>query len=171
MKSLFGYFNYFIRSVVNKNINEQELLDLAHAAIFVKGREWCLQYPGQTPTEKDIDEFSLFVDELHRNSTLKNYVQNNLNSQTIKIFETIDEIKYDTRLIEEKHLVDKIGYTVECKESKIKNAGNGLFIKSGKANAGQIIAYFPGLVHLFEHFKQGYLETLLPDDDYMLISR
>jgi len=74
--------------------------------------------------------------------------------------------------VETKKLSDLIGFELEVKPSTVSNAGDGVFVKEGSVLPGQVIALFPGHVHLAEFTrKKGHIEGLLPDDNFMLMVR
>eukprot|EP00981_Chlorochromonas_danica_P001864 scaffold386_cov174-Ochromonas_danica.AAC.38 len=68
-------------------------------------------------------------------------------------------------------------FKLECKESKIPNAGQGVFIRAMDKSQpiippGTVVALYPGLVHLREHLRdRNYLMSLLPDPDLLLMTR
>ena len=75
-------------------------------------------------------------------------------------------------IIEKKKLSDMIGFELEVRPSTVANAGDGVFVKEGSLLPGQVIALFPGHVHLAEYTKKNeHIQSLLPDDNFMLMIR
>lgn len=66
----------------------------------------------------------------------------------------IPETRSLTRLELSQLLKDQIGYTLDIKPSQIphEEAGNGLFT-DGKANAGSVIAFYPGITYTPAHYR------------------
>jgi hypothetical protein len=140
------------------------------------------------PNKDDVEIFYNEVDEICNNEDsmvsetgLHKYVSNNLNKQVTKMFENINtytialdkKIARNVRGDKELPILSNLcGFELEIRQSKIPGAGLGLFVKSGSVFPGTVLAFFPGLVHLSEHVvSPEYIQTLLPDNDLMLMVR
>ena len=127
-------------------------------------------------------------DEKIKNDTnynaLQQYVNNSLQSQLVDMFQHIHDnnaviddveskkLRLKNVKIDKKKLSDLIGFELEVKPSTVVNAGDGVFVKEGSILPGQVIALFPGHVHLAEFTKRKeHIESLLPDDNFMLMMR
>jgi len=140
------------------------------------------------PNQEDVDKFCSEVDELTEKSlyTVRDYVQKSLHDQVTVMFNNID--KHNDSV--EKALVSRtrsgnnnkgnnklsllstVGFELESRQSNIPNSGNGVFIKQGNVIPGTVLAFVPGYVHLTEYAsKRQYLDTLLPDNEQMLMGR
>jgi hypothetical protein len=66
-----------------------------------------------------------------------------------------------------------IGYSIHVDESRITNAGKGVFLRARSSiPPGTVLALYPGIVHISSNFRNVYYEKqLLPDPDLMLMSR
>jgi hypothetical protein len=115
---------------------------------------------------------------------LRQDVNISLHAQLVDMFQNIhssntviDEIELKKLRLknikpEKKKLSDLIGFELEVKPSTVVNSGDGVFVKEGSILPGQIIALFPGHVHLAEYTKKKeHIESLLPDDNFMLMVR
>ena len=95
-------------------------------------------------------------------------LQSVLNSQSQIIMQNILESNGDKRRLQE-----MLGFTLEVKDSTITHpeSGKGLFLK-GSAQAGSILGYFPGTIHLAEHLKStASLERFASDPNYLILQR
>lgn len=127
----------------------------------------------------DFDKIYASLDILTTNK-LKELVNKSIDEQTVVIYNHIHDIRSN---IEETNksldqvaldaIFEKVGFILSCKQSKILNSGDGVFVKTKQElTPGTVIAFYPGLVHLPEFTIQpSYLNTLLPDDDLFLMSR
>lgn len=111
-------------------------------------------------TPDDVDEFYDSVGMMNENDLTK-YIHEEISKQMVGLFTSLKDEK------------PTLPFSVHCKQSNLKNAGDGLFVKTSKTiMPGALICLYPGLVHLKEHIKdKKYFESLLPDPEYMLMVR
>eukprot|EP01041_Mallomonas_annulata_P010678 gene10678-22286_t len=146
------YMKKLLKPLVMSQKSLQEEVDIYKAAILLTGNR--LRGRIAKPlTDGDIESVYNSIDNLSENITKETRYSNHHDK------------------IEMANLVAEIGFAVHSQPSKISNSGNGLFLK-GKAMPGDVLALYPGMVHLSEYTsKAGYFQTLLPDDDLYLMSR
>lgn len=114
--------------------------------------------------------------------TLKSNLQDALCTQIEKIFEDIDEIVgemesegispelYEDELANK--LIQRVGFTLDVKKSNIPQAKLGVFVRGTYIHPGNVVAIFPGKVHLPQYLTNEYVDNnLLPDPDYYLMAR
>jgi hypothetical protein len=97
-----------------------------------------------------------------------------LNNQVKNLFQHIHNHSQENGEIDLASLRGgKINHRLVVKDSLIPNAGRGLFVESSKPiPPGTVIGLYPGLFHLSSNFSNSnYAKLLLPDENYMLISR
>ena len=136
------------------------------------------------PTPDEVEGFYSSVEELERRNSLRSYVQDSINSQTVAYFEHLEVYAESLEKLMGRprsaarasksftSLRELIGFELECKPSSIPDAGDGVFVKLGRCSPGTVVAYFPGFVHVREFTtKADYIKRLLPDDDFMLFGR
>lgn len=141
------------------------------------------------PNQDDVNKFCTEVDELTEKSfyTVRDYVQKSLHDQVTIMFNNID--KYNDSVEKaitsrtrsnslnnnennKLSLLSTVGFELESRQSNIPNSGYGVFIKKGNVVPGTVLAFVPGYVHLTEYAsKRQYLDTLLPDNEQMLMGR
>lgn len=96
------------------------------------------------------------------------------------MFENIDDIveemegvpseQYGEELANK--LIQRNGFTLEVKKSNIPQAKLGVFIRGTYIHPGNVVAMFPGKVHLPQYLTNEYVDNnLLPDPDYYLMAR
>lgn len=157
----------------------QEEVDVYTSLIMLTGRKLRKEL-GRSFTDSDIESIFKIVEDMSF-SQRKSTVNELINKQVVNLFENISSIQSSMeterknlktfKIIETERLLSLVGYTVECKQSNLVNAGNGVFLR-GKVNPGDVIAIYPGLVHLSEYTRNStYIQNLLPDDDYMIMTR
>ena len=61
-------------------------------------------------------------------------------------------------------MMEKLGYSLNVRQSKIPNAGQGVFL-NGKATAGTVISLYPGIVYLKEYVVSGDIAGMFGPDD------
>jgi len=174
----------------NPTLTEKRAFDdYQKAALLCKCYEWYLKQSIKNiePTSKDVDNFCNEVDILSENSfySVRDYVQKSLHDQITIMFQNINIYSESVEKIIMSRtssnnnsnkitssLLSTVGYELETKKSTIPNGGNGVFVKQGNILPGTVVAFLPGYVHLTEYAsKRQYLDTLLPDNDQMLMGR
>ena len=102
---------------------------------------------------------------------IKNLVHQLIHDQILRHFKYLDDSITDDNKINSSKLALDIGFSLEVKPSMISGAGDGVYCR-GKITPGTIVCLFPGYVHLPEYVSNiDYLNSLLPDDDFYLMSR
>ena len=160
--------------------------DFQKAALLCKCYEWYSKQPTKNiePTKKDVDNFCNEVDLMAEKSfySVRDYVQKSLHDQVTLMFQSINVYsesvesavlsRMNSNNKMSSSLSSTVGYELETRKSNIPNGGNGIFVKQGRILPGTVVAFLPGYVHLTEYAsKREYLDTLLPDDDQMLMGR
>jgi len=181
--------NKVMRKVLNPFIGppslteKRALEDYQKAALLCKCYDWYLHQQSKDikPTQNDVDKFCIEVDNLTEKSfyNVRDYVQKSLHDQVINMFQNIDIYNESIEKVimsrkgnSHVSLLSTVGFELESKKSNIPNVGNGVFIKQGIVLPGTVLAFVPGYVHLTEYAsKRQYLDTLLPDNDQMLMGR
>ena len=144
----------------------------------------CKQSETGSPTPEDVEAFTADVGKLSF-ELQQLYVQKEITKQVINMFtalEKADEINEQSTLNEsaqsisrkkEALILKELSYTVRRGDSSIPGAGTGVFINSKEEiPPGTVMLLYPGLVHIRDDLKNpGYLQSLLPDKDFMLMVR
>jgi hypothetical protein len=160
---------------------QQENIDLYRTAVLLNCYKWHQTNSGQ-PSPKDVEAFYDSVDKLGNEKVIKKSVQKLIEQQvtnmmqkvdtyTVAIEEIVDRKGRPTSNAKRPRLLDTMGFELDCRESTIPTADEGLFLR-GKVFPGTVLGFYPGLVHLEEFStSSSYMKGLLPDEHFMMIVR
>jgi hypothetical protein len=138
-------------------------IDSTRIALALKCHQQCDEFNLLQPTPAQVEEFHKYVEEMDDNN-MDEYIQSRITHQIINLFECINSSE------SYQQFKSKAEFHLEVKESSLPSAGNGLFAISHKPILpGTVVALYPGLVHIPQ--TKDYIQTLLPDDNLMLMSR
>ena len=127
-----GPINYFLGMVAKKADSQrlqQEHVDLARAAVLLKGFTWFQnnssiidnQRVYKEPPPVEIERFFTEVDRMSPKA-VKALVQKSVEEQVVRMFRKMQE-REDAEAEKALSLTETIGYEVECRESTIYRAG------------------------------------------------
>ena len=139
-----GPINYFLGIVVKKAESQrlqQEHVDLARAAVLLKGYTWFQNNSSvidnkrvyQEPDPSEIEKFFVEVDQMPPKKVMA-LVQKSVETQVINMFRKMQE-REDAEEKEgdkAKSLTETVGFEVECRESTIYRAGEVRCISGDK---------------------------------------
>ena len=127
---------------------QQEQLDMYRAAVLLKGHEWFTQNVStegnvrvyKQPEQADVEKFYTDVDCMLPKA-IQALVQRSIDTQIKDMFTKIYEAQSATPKVETSEdasqstqpssaLLDSLGFELECRESKIPNAGKVIVLQS-----------------------------------------
>lgn len=156
--------------------------EIYRAARLLKGYQRLTASNGKDLTQEDVDNFTTEVDQMNYNA-LHSYIHSNITDQLVPMFSKLEPEEDESTKkfnaipflgsITNNNTKTSVEFQLEVKKSSLPNAGNGLFLKSeASIYPGTAVCLYPGLVHLSELLKdRDHLNSLLPDDDFMLFVR
>lgn len=169
----------------NSGMAAQHKQDMHTIAVLIQRYNHFKQNEGiESSSEPDLLKFLEHADALEKDDELDEYVRNQISEQVVHVFSALDRYAKARQELNRGHdfkaslrecrtdLLNDVGFWLQVKRSSIEGAGDGLFLHSGSVCPGTVVSLYPGLVHLKEHtLKSEYLQSLLPDENMMLIAR
>jgi hypothetical protein len=161
----FGPLKYLMSKTVVEGATlraQQEQLDMYRAAVLLKGHDWFTQNVStegnvrvyKQPEQEDVEKFYADVDCMLPKA-IQALVQRSIDTQIRDMFTKIYEAQSATPKVETSEdesqstqpssaLLDSLGFELECRESKIPNAGKVIVLKSASVvslNSGVFIGH------------------------------
>lgn len=131
----------------------------ARAAVLLDCYEHCMKHDISQPLPEDVEKFRSEHAAMTK-TYLAPYVEKGIRAQLVKMFEAISSNSDHS-------------FSLSVAPSSIPEAGKGVFVETSRDIVpGTVVALYPGRVYQrFELFDDNFVQSLMPDENFMLMLR